>query len=64
MQGNTPSDDLDYPVDEYRYWQLADRYGWTPSQVDAESAYYLDWILAIGNVKNEIESERNSNGSN
>jgi hypothetical protein len=64
MQGNTPSDDLDYPVDEFKYWQLADRYGWTPSQVDNESAYLIDWILAIGSVKIEIEREQSESGSN
>jgi hypothetical protein len=58
MQGNEPHVDLDYPIDEYRYWQLADRYGWTPKQVDEQPAYLLDWILAIGSLKNEIESEQ------
>jgi len=58
LQGNTPHEDLEYPVAEFRYWQYADRYGWTPSQVDSESAYFMDWILAIGNVKLEIEREQ------
>ena len=62
MQGNSPHADLDYPIEEYRFWQFADRYGWLPSQVQNESAYYLDWILAIGSLKNEVESEQ-SRGS-
>ena len=64
MQGNTPNPDLDYPEDEFLYWQFAERYGWTPHQVDAQPVYYLDWILAIGNLKLEIEQEQANNGSN
>jgi hypothetical protein len=63
MQGNSAHDQLEYPLEEYRYWQFAERYGWTPSVVDQQSVYFLDWILAIGNLKNEIEREQNENQS-
>lgn len=63
MQGNTVNPDLEYPVEEYNYWLFADRYGWLPSQVDKEPAYLMEWILAIGNLKLEVEREaQNGNG--
>jgi hypothetical protein len=37
---------------------FADRFGWTPSQVDNESAVTLDWMLAIANIVEEAKAEQ------
>jgi hypothetical protein len=36
---------------------LAERFGWTPTQVDNEPAAMMDWMLAIANVAKEVEIE-------
>jgi hypothetical protein len=58
LLGNERGDGHDYPDDQYRYFLLAERFGWTPSQVDNEPAVMLDWLLAIGNVVDEVKSEQ------
>ena len=35
---------------------LADRFGWTPLQVDEQPAVLLDWLLAIGEVVDEVKA--------
>jgi hypothetical protein len=58
LLGNERSENHDYPDNQYRYFLLAERFGWTPSQVDNEPAVMLDWLLAIGNVVDEVKSEQ------
>jgi hypothetical protein len=58
LLGNERSENHDYPDKQYRYFLLAERFGWTPSQVDNEPAVMLDWLLAIGNVVDEVKSEQ------
>lgn len=36
---------------------LADRFGWTPTQVDNEPAPLMDWMIAIAGVAKEVEIE-------
>ena len=36
---------------------LAERFGWTPSQVDNEPAPLMDWMIAIADVAKEVEYE-------
>jgi hypothetical protein len=36
---------------------LAERFGWTPAQVDDQPAILLDWLLGIGNVVDEVKME-------
>lgn len=49
--------DFDYPDDEYRYFILADKFGWTPSQADQESAVMVDWLVAIASTVEEVKAE-------
>jgi hypothetical protein len=35
------------PEAEYLYWWAADRFGWTPDQVDAAPGRLLEWIRQI-----------------
>ena len=42
------------------YYLAADKFGWTPSQVDEQPAVLLDWILSIAGVINEVQNEKMS----
>jgi hypothetical protein len=58
-------DGFSIPAEEYRYFICADRFGWTPEQVDEQSAVKLDWILRIAGVVDEVkeaEIERSRRG--
>jgi len=37
---------------------MAERFGWTPEQVDNLPASTADWLLAIGKVVDEVKAER------
>lgn len=39
---------------------MADRFGWTPAQVDELPAGTADWLLAIAAVVDEVKAERAS----
>jgi hypothetical protein len=58
LQGNERHEDLDYPDREWRYFVLAEKFGWTPQQVDEQPAALLDWLIAIAGVKSEVEAEK------
>lgn len=36
------------------YYTFARDFGWTPTEVDEQPVYLLDWLLAINNVMNEV----------
>lgn len=57
LKGNERHDDFDYPDEEYKYFILADRFGWTPSQADQESAVMVDWLIAIAGLTEEVKAE-------
>lgn len=58
LAGNTPPDgEFDFPADEYRYFYFAERFGWTPDEVDRQPAVLLDWLQAIGGVVDEIKAD-------
>ncbi len=40
---------------------MAERFGWTPDQVDNLPANTADWLLAIGNVVELARAERANN---
>jgi hypothetical protein len=58
LLGNERHDDFDYPDEEWRYYVLADRFGWTPTQVDEQPAVLVDWLISISGIVREVESER------
>jgi hypothetical protein len=37
---------------------FAERFGWTPQQVDEQPAYLLDWLLGIAIVNDEAKAEQ------
>lgn len=52
------SDDLIYPDEYWYYYQMADRFGWTPQQVDELPAITSDWLLGISGLVDRIKAER------
>jgi len=36
---------------------LAEKFGWTPSQADQESAVMIDWLISIAGVVDEVKAE-------
>jgi hypothetical protein len=37
---------------------LADRFGWTPTEVDDQPAILLDWLTAIAGVVDEVKASK------
>ena len=37
---------------------MADKFGWTPDQVDNLPAPMADWLLAISNVIEDVKADR------
>jgi hypothetical protein len=52
------SDRLVYPDEYWFYYQMADRFGWTPQEVDELPAITADWLLAIAGTIEKIKAER------
>ncbi len=46
------------PWDEYRYVLYADRFGWTPDQVDNLPLKFRRWCLPIANAIDEEHHRR------
>jgi hypothetical protein len=47
--------------EEFRDYQLAHRFGWTFQQINEQPAVWLDWMLAIDGVIQEVSNESGSN---
>lgn len=54
-EGYFPDEMFDFMIKE----ELAHRYGWLPSQVDKENLADLELLLAISQVKDELNPHRN-----
>ena len=40
------------------YFNMADRFGWTPEQVDNLPAGTADWLLAIANTVESVKADK------
>ena len=40
------------------YYTMAERFGWTPEQVDNLPANTADWLVAIAAVVEKVKAER------
>jgi hypothetical protein len=58
MQGNDRHEAFTYPDEQWVYYMMAERFGWTPDQVDNLPAATADWLLAIAGVSDELKTER------
>lgn len=38
----------------------AEKFGWTPTEVDEQPAYLLDWIMAIAQAHEEVRAEQSA----
>jgi len=37
---------------------LADRFGWSPTEVDEQPAHLIDWMLSIARMVKEVENDK------
>jgi hypothetical protein len=58
MEGGERHEAFTYPDEQWVYYMMADKFGWTPQQVDDLPASTADWLLAITNMVEKIKSER------
>ena len=40
------------------YYTMAERFGWTPDQVDNLPAHTADWLIAIAGMVEQVKAER------
>lgn len=57
LKGNERHPDFVYPDVAWEYYLLAERFGWTPQQVDAQPAGLVQQLLAIGSVVDEVKAD-------
>jgi len=58
MQGGERHEAFTYPDEHWVYYVFADKFGWTPDQVDNLSAPTADWLLAITGMAEEVRADR------
>jgi hypothetical protein len=58
MQGGERHEAFTYPDEQWTYYVFADKFGWTPDQVDNLSAPMADWLLSITALAEEVRAER------
>jgi hypothetical protein len=56
LEGGERRADLDYPDEQWFYFQMADRFGWTPQQVDELPAETAEWLIAIASTIEKIRA--------
>jgi hypothetical protein len=47
LQGGERHEAFTYPDEQWTYYAFADKFGWTPDQVDNSPASTADWLLSI-----------------
>jgi len=57
LEGGSRHDDFEYPDEHWVYYQMADRFGWTPEQVDNLPAAQADWLLAIAATIEKVKAD-------
>jgi len=55
LEGGKRHEEFDYPDTEWLYYSFAERFGWTPEQVDNLPAGTADWLIAIGATVDRLE---------
>lgn len=58
MEGGQRHEDMAYPDDQWYYYSMAERFGWTPDQVDSLPAETADWLLAIAATVEQVKADR------
>ena len=57
LKGNERHPEFVYPDEEWEYYLLAERFGWTPKQVDEQPARLVQMLIAVGNIVEEVRTE-------
>jgi len=63
LEGNEKRYELTHPDEEWFYFLCADRFGWTPSVVDEQPAYLMDWLLSIAVLTEQVKSDKYESNS-
>jgi hypothetical protein len=58
LEGGRRHEEFDYPDQEWYYFQMADRFGWTPDQVDNLPVETADWLIAIATTVESVKADR------
>ncbi len=58
MEGGRRHEEFNYPDQEWYYFQMADRFGWTPEQVDNLPVETADWLIAIATTVDSVKADR------
>ena len=58
LEGGERHEAFDFPDEQWNYYFMADKFGWTPEQVDNLPAGTADWLLAIATVVEQVKAER------
>jgi len=61
LQGFQRNPDFDYPDEEWFYFRFADKFGWTPDQVDDLPAIRAEWLIAIADTIEQVKIEKMEN---
>jgi hypothetical protein len=57
LKGGERHEAFTYPDEQWYYYAMAERFGWTPEQVDNLPAGTADWLLAIARITEEVKAE-------
>jgi hypothetical protein len=57
LDGRQRHKDFTYPDTEWFYYLCAERFGWTPNEVDEQPARIIDWVIAISLTVKEMEND-------
>jgi hypothetical protein len=58
MEGGERHEAFTYPDEQWVYYIMAEKFGWTPDQVDHLPASTADWLLAISSMAEEVRAKR------
>jgi hypothetical protein len=58
MEGGERHEAFTYPDEQWVYFIMAEKFGWTPNQVDDLPASTADWLLAISSMAEEVRAKR------
>jgi len=58
LEGQERHESFEYPDQEYFYYLAAEKFGWTPTQVDNQPAYLMDWLISIAQAVDEVKAKK------
>jgi hypothetical protein len=58
LEGGERNSEFEYPDEHWMYYTMAERFGWLPEQVDNLPAHTAAWLIAIGDMVEQVKAER------